>query len=99
MTTAEKDSLSKLEYQFQRLTKLIEEQSLFLERQSKEIVRLRAQNHELTEALNKEHESRKIANIAKGLGSSDPQAKEATLSYLREIIQDVKLSIKRLESE
>ncbi len=99
MTTAEKESLSKLEYQFQRLTKLIEEQSLLLDRQSKEIIRLRAQNKELTEALSQEQESRKMTSIAKGLGSSDPQAKEATLSYLREIIEDVKSSIKRLESE
>lgn len=99
MTTAEIESLNKLEYNLQRLSKLLSEQSQLLQQQHEEISLLREQNRSLSLALEEAKERGRMGCVAEGLLHGEDALRAETLSYLNEMIDELKSSIRQLELE
>lgn len=97
MTTAELEALARLEENFQRLSQLVADQSLMLKKQQVEIVRLRQSREELQVTLDAERERSHLLEVAQGLAGADEHQRTQALSYLSDVITDIKLSIRQLE--
>lgn len=99
MTAQERDTLNRLEYNLKRLMELVVTQSQVLQQQQRSLGLLRAENVQLREQLSQEQAQSHLRQVAQGLANNDPEGKTLALSYLAEIIEDVRLSIRQLEQE
>lgn len=97
MTTSELEALGRLEENLHRLSQLVADQSLMLKKQQAEIVRLRQSREALQVALAAERERSHLLEVAQGLAGADEQQRTKALSYLSDVITDIKLSIRQLE--
>lgn len=98
MTKEEQNALTTLRYNVGKLSELVAEQTQVLQQQAKTIEALQAERRALIAELEEWRSNGRMAEIAQGL-AGDELAREQALSYLDDIIEEVRQCLRQLERE
>ena len=98
MTKEEQDALVALRYNLDKLSQLVVEQTQLLRTQASEIKRLQAERQALLEEVSEWRANGRMVEIAQSF-SGDNLGRDRALSYLEDIIEEVKQCLRQLEQE
>lgn len=98
MTKEELDALVALRYNLDKLSQLVVEQTQLLHTQASEIKRLQAERQALLEEVSEWRANGRMVEIAQSF-SGDNLGRDMALSYLEDIIEEVKQCLRQLEQE
>lgn len=98
MTKEELDALVALRYNLDKLSQLVVEQTQLLRTQASEIKRLQAERQALLEEVSEWRANGRMVEIAQSF-SGDNLGRDMALSYLEDIIEEVKQCLRQLEQE
>ena len=98
MTKEELDALVALRYNLDKLSQLVVEQTQLLRTQASEIKRLQAERQALLDEVSEWRANGRMVEIAQSF-SGDNLGRDMDLSYLEDIIEEVKQCLRQLEQE
>ena len=98
MTKEELDALVALRYNLDKLSQLVVEQPQLLRTQASEIKRLQAERQALLDEVSEWRANGRMVEIAQSF-SGDNLGRDMALSYLEDIIEEVKQCLRQLEQE
>lgn len=98
MTKEELDALVALRYNLDKLSQLVVEQTQLLRTQASEIKRLQAERQALLDEVSEWRANGRMVEIAQSF-SGDNLGRDMVLSYLEDIIEEVKQCLRQLEQE
>lgn len=98
MTKEELDALVALRYNLDKLSQLVVEQTQLLRTQASEIKRLQAERQALLDEVSEWRANGRMVEIAQSF-SRDNLGRDMALSYLEDIIEEVKQCLRQLEQE
>ena len=98
MTKEELDALVALRYNLDKLSQLVVEQTQLLRTQASEIKRLQTERQALLEEVSEWRANGRMVEIAQSF-SGDNLGRDRALSYLEDIIEEVKQCLRQLEQE
>lgn len=98
MTKEELDALVALRYNLDKLSQLVVEQTQLLRTQASEIKRLQTERQALLDEVSEWRANGRMVEIAQSF-SGDNLGREMALSYLEDIIEEVKQCLRQLEQE
>lgn len=98
MTKEEQDALVALRYNLDKLSQLVVEQTQLLRKQASEIKRLQAERQALLDEVSEWRANGRMVEIAQSF-SGDNLGRDMALSYLEDIIEEVKQCLRQLEQE
>ena len=98
MTKEELDALVALRYNLDKLSQLVVEQTQLLRTQTSEIKRLQAERQALLDEVSEWRANGRMVEIAQSF-SRDNLGRDMALSYLEDIIEEVKQCLRQLEQE
>ena len=98
MTKEEQDALIALRYNLDKLSQLVVEQTQLLRTQASEIKRLQAERQALLDEVSEWRANGRMVEIAQSF-SGDNLGRDMALSYLEDIIEEVKQCLRQLEQE
>ena len=98
MTKEEQDALIALRYNLDKLSQLVVEQTQLLRTQASEIKRLQTERQALLDEVSKWRANGRMVEIAQSF-SGDNLGRDMALSYLEDIIEEVKQCLRQLEQE
>lgn len=98
MTKEEQDALVALRYNLDKLSQLVVEQTQLLRTQASEIKRLQTERQALLDEVSEWRANGRMVEIAQSF-SGDNLGREMALSYLEDIIEEVKQCLRQLEQE
>ena len=98
MTKEELDALVALRYNLDKLSQLVVEQTQLLRTQASEIKRLQAERQALLDEVSEWRANGRMVEIAQSF-SGDNLGRDMALSYLEDIIEEVKQCLRQLEQE
>ena len=98
MTKEEQDALVALRYNLDKLSQLVVEQTQLLRTQASEIKRLQTERQALLDEVSEWRADGRMGEIAQSF-SGDNLGRDMALSYLEDIIEEVKQCLRQLEQE
>lgn len=98
MTKEEQDALVALRYNLDKLSQLVVAQTQLLRTQASEIKRLQAERQALLDEVSEWRANGRMVEIAQSF-SGDNLGRDMALSYLEDIIEEVKQCLRQLEQE
>lgn len=98
MTKEEQDALVALRYNLDKLSQLVVEQTQLLRKQASEIKRLQTERQALLDEVSEWRANGQMVEIAQSF-SGDNLGRDMALSYLEDIIEEVKQCLRQLEQE
>lgn len=98
MTKEEQDALIALRYNLDKLSQLVVEQTQLLRTQASEIKRLQTERQALLDEVSEWRTNGQMVEIAQSF-SGDNLGRDRALSYLEDIIEEVKQCLRQLEQE
>lgn len=98
MTKEEQDALIALRYNLDKLSQLVVAQTQLLRTQASEIKRLQTERQALLDEVNEWRANGRMVEIAQSF-SGDNLGRDMALSYLEDIIEEVKQCLRQLEQE
>lgn len=98
MTKEEQDALIALRYNLDKLSQLVVEQTQLLRTQASEIKRLQTERQALLDEVSEWRANGRMVEIAQSF-SGDNLGRNMALSYLEDIIEEVKQCLRQLEQE
>ena len=98
MTKEEQDALIALRYNLDKLSQLVVEQTQLLRTQASEIKRLQTERQALLDEVSDRRANGRMVEIAQSF-SGDNLGRDMALSYLEDIIEEVKQCLRQLEQE
>lgn len=98
MTKEEQDALIALRYNLDKLSQLVVAQTQLLRTQASEIKRLQAERQALLDEVSEWRANGRMVEIAQSF-SGDNLGRDMALSYLEDIIEEVKQCLRQLEQE
>lgn len=98
MTKEEQDALVALRYNLDKLSQLVLEQTQLLRTQASEIKRLQTERQALLDEVSEWRANGRMVEIAQSF-SGDNLGRDRALSYLEDIIEEVKQCLRQLEQE
>lgn len=98
MTKEEQDALVALRYNLDKLSQLVVEQTQLLRTQASEIKRLQTERQALLDEVSEWRANGRMVEIAQNF-SGDNLGRDMALSYLEDIIEEVKQCLRQLEQE
>ena len=98
MTKEEQDALIALRYNLDKLSQLVVEQTQLLRTQASEIKRLQTERQALLDEVSEWRANGRMVEIAQSF-SGDNLGRDMDLSYLEDIIEEVKQCLRQLEQE
>ncbi len=98
MTKEEQDALIALRYNLDKLSQLVVEQTQLLRTQASEIKRLQTERQALLDEVSEWRANGRMVEIAQSF-SGDNLGRDMALSYLEDIIEEVKQCLRQLEQE
>lgn len=98
MTKEEQDALIALRYNLDKLSQLVVEQTQLLRKQASEIKRLQTERQALLDEVSEWRANGRMVEIAQSF-SGDNLGRDMALSYLEDIIEEVKQCLRQLEQE
>lgn len=98
MTKEEQDALIALRYNLDKLIQLVVEQTQLLRTQASEIKRLQTERQALLDEVSEWRANGRMVEIAQSF-SGDNLGRDMALSYLEDIIEEVKQCLRQLEQE
>lgn len=98
MTKEELDALVALRYNLDKLSQLVVEQTHLLRTQASEIKRLQTERQALLDEVSEWRANGRMVEIAQSF-SGDNLGRDMALSYLEDIIEEVKQCLRQLEQE
>ena len=98
MTKEELDALVALRYNLDKLSQLVVEQTQLLRTQASEIKRLQTERQALLDEVSEWRANGRMVEIAQSF-SGDNLGRDMALSYLEDIIEEVKQGLRQLEQE
>lgn len=98
MTKEEQDALVALRYNLDKLSQLVVAQTQLLRTQASEIKRLQTERQALLEEVSEWRANGRMVEIAQSF-SGDNLGRDMALSYLEDIIEEVKQCLRQLEQE
>ena len=98
MTKEEQDALIALRYNLDKLSQLVVEQTQLLCTQASEIKRLQTERQALLDEVSEWRANGRMVEIAQSF-SGDNLGRDMALSYLEDIIEEVKQCLRQLEQE
>ena len=98
MTKEELDALVALRYNLDKLSQLVVEQTQLLRTQAFEIKRLQTERQALLDEVSEWRANGRMVEIAQSF-SGDNLGRDMALSYLEDIIEEVKQCLRQLEQE
>ena len=98
MTKEEQDALVALRYNLDKLSQLVVEQTQLLRTQASEIKRLQMERQALLDEVSEWRANGRMVEIAQSF-SGDNLGRDMALSYLEDIIEEVKQCLRQLEQE
>lgn len=98
MTKEEQDALIALRYNLDKLSQLVVEQTQLLRKQASEIKRLQTERQALLDEVSEWRANGRMVEIAQSF-SEDNLGRDMALSYLEDIIEEVKQCLRQLEQE
>lgn len=98
MTKEEQDALVALRYNLDKLSQLVVEQTHLLRTQASEIKRLQTERQALLDEVSEWRANGRMVEIAQSF-SGDNLGRDMALSYLEDIIEEVKQCLRQLEQE
>ena len=98
MTKEEQDALIALRYNLDKLSQLVVAQTQLLRAQASEIKRLQTERQALLDEVSEWRANGRMVEIAQSF-SGDNLGRDMALSYLEDIIEEVKQCLRQLEQE
>ena len=98
MTKEEQDALVALRYNLDKLSQLVVAQTQPLRTQASEIKRLQTERQALLDEVSEWRANGRMVEIAQSF-SGDNLGRDMALSYLEDIIEEVKQCLRQLEQE
>lgn len=98
MTKEEQDALIALRYNLDKLSQLVVEQTQLLRTQASEIKQLQTERQALLDEVSEWRANGRMVEIAQSF-SGDNLGRDMALSYLEDIIEEVKQCLRQLEQE
>ena len=98
MTKEEQDALIALRYNLDKLSQLVVAQTQLLRKQASEIKRLQTERQALLDEVREWRANGRMVEIAQSF-SGDNLGRDMALSYLEDIIEEVKQCLRQLEQE
>ena len=98
MTKEEQDALVALRYNLDKLSQLVVAQTQLLRTQASEIKRLQTERQALLYEVSEWRANGRMVEIAQSF-SGDNLGRDMALSYLEDIIEEVKQCLRQLEQE
>ena len=98
MTKEEQDALIALRYNLDKLSQLVGAQTQLLRTQASEIKRLQTERQALLDEVSEWRANGRMVEIAQSF-SGDNLGRDMALSYLEDIIEEVKQCLRQLEQE
>lgn len=98
MTKEEQDALIALRYNLDKLSQLVVAQTQLLRTQASEIKRLQKERQALLDEVSEWRANGRMVEIAQSF-SGDNLGRDMALSYLEDIIEEVKQCLRQLEQE
>lgn len=98
MTKEEQDALIALRYNLDKLSQLVVAQTQLLRKQASEIKRLQTERQALLDEVSEWRANGRMVEIAQSF-SGDNLGRDMALSYLEDIIEEVKQCLRQLEQE
>ena len=98
MTKEELDALVALRYNLDKLSQLVVEQTPLLRTNASEIKRLQTERQALLDEVSEWRANGRMVEIAQSF-SGDNLGRDMALSYLEDIIEEVKQCLRQLEQE
>ena len=98
MTKEEQDALVALRYNLDKLSQLVVAQTQLLRTQASEIKRLQMERQALLDEVSEWRANGRMVEIAQSF-SGDNLGRDMALSYLEDIIEEVKQCLRQLEQE
>lgn len=98
MTKEEQDALVALRYNLDKLSQLVVAQTQLLRTQASEIKRLQTERQALLDEVSEWRANGRMVKIAQSF-SGDNLGRDMALSYLEDIIEEVKQCLRQLEQE
>jgi hypothetical protein len=98
MTKEEQDALIALRYNLDKLSQLVVAQTQLLRTQASEIKRLQTERQALLDEVSEWRANGRMVEIAQSF-SGDNLGRDMALSYLEDIIEEVKQCLRQLEQE
>ena len=98
MTKEEQDALVALRYNLDKLSQLVVAQTQILRTQASEIKRLQTERQALLDEVSEWRANGRMVEIAQSF-SGDNLGRDMALSYLEDIIEEVKQCLRQLEQE
>lgn len=98
MTKEEQDALIALRYNLDKLNQLVVAQTQLLRTQASEIKRLQTERQALLDEVSEWRANGRMVEIAQSF-SGDNLGRDMALSYLEDIIEEVKQCLRQLEQE
>lgn len=98
MTKEEQDALVALRYNLDKLSQLVVAQTQLLRKQASEIKRLQTERQALLDEVSEWRANGRMVEIAQSF-SGDNLGRDMALSYLEDIIEEVKQCLRQLEQE
>lgn len=98
MTKEEQDALVALRYNLDKLSQLVVAQTQLLRTQASEIKRLQTERQALLDEVSEWRANGRMVEIAQSF-SGDSLGRDMALSYLEDIIEEVKQCLRQLEQE
>ena len=98
MTKEEQDALRALRYNLDKLSQLVVAQTQLLRTQASEIKRLQTERQALLDEVSEWRANGQMVEIAQSF-SGDNLGRDMALSYLEDIIEEVKQCLRQLEQE
>lgn len=98
MTKEEQDALVALRYNLDKLSQLVVAQTQLLRTQASEIKRLQTERQALLDEVSERRANGRMVEIAQSF-SGDNLGRDMALSYLEDIIEEVKQCLRQLEQE
>ena len=98
MTKEEQDALVALRYNLDKLSQLVVEQTQLLRTQASEIKQLQTERQALLDEVSEWRANGRMVEIAQSF-SGDNLGRDMALSYLEDIIEEVKQCLRQLEQE
>lgn len=98
MTKEEQDALVALRYNLDKLSQLVVAQTQLLHTQASEIKRLQTERQALLDEVSEWRANGRMVEIAQSF-SGDNLGRDMALSYLEDIIEEVKQCLRQLEQE
>ena len=98
MTKEEQDALVALRYNLDKLSQLVVAQTQLLRTQASEIKRLQTERQALLDEVSEWRANGRMVEIAQSF-SGDNLGRDMALSYLEDIIEEVRQCLRQLEQE